>query len=194
MTSINLDDYLADLGISQGDEALPASMVAPISVPAAQASAATALGTFRQFMQGLVSRLGGDYQVAVELIDSDGQDILQATITGEKAAKLPGRDGQVLHAMEVLAYTLLTRQFGPSDIKVRIDAGGYRQRQAETLASLAQRLAAGVAKSGEAHELQPMNASERRIIHLSLKDHPLVTTESRGEGKGRHLVILPRGY
>ncbi len=187
MNSINLDDYLSDLGITQ-DERPP---TAHLAVPK-DGSALTELTpqvAFKQFMQGLVRRLGSDYQVSVREIEPG---VLEAEITGERANKLPGRDGQVLHAMETLAYAVLTRQFGPSDVKLRVDAGGYRQRQSETLASLAERLATQVAKSGEAHELQPMNASERRIIHLALKDNPLVTTESHGEGKGRHLIILPR--
>lgn len=190
MNSTNLDDYLADLGISQDNEAPP--VASPVAPPKHGPVLNTPQQTFERFIGGLVARLGEGYQVKVTFSHEQDSDILEAEITGDKAARLPGRDGQVLHAMEVLAYAVLTRQFGPSDLKVRIDAGGYRQRQAETLAGLAQRLAAQVAKSGEAHELQPMTPSERRIIHLSLKDHPLVGTESRGEGKARHLVIVPR--
>jgi spoIIIJ-associated protein len=57
---------------------------------------------------------------------------------------------------------------------------------------LAERLAIGVAKSGEAHELQPMPAAERRVIHIALKEHPDVMSESVGEGASRRLVIKPR--
>lgn len=192
MNTIDLDDYLADLGISQDDEAPPMVSVAPTSAHLPAAESLSPQATLTRFLEGLVARLGAGYGVTVRT-SQDEPEVLEAEITGEKAAKLAGRDGQVLHAIEVLSYAVLTRQFGPSELKVRVDAGGYRQRQSETLGSLAQRLAAQVAKSGEPHELQPMNASERRIIHVSLQDHPLVVTESRGEGKGRHLVILPRG-
>ncbi len=49
-----------------------------------------------------------------------------------------------------------------------------------------------VAKSGEPHEMQPMPASERRILHITLKEHPDVMTESVGEGAARRLIIRPR--
>ena len=77
-------------------------------------------------------------------------------------------------------------------MRVRVDAGGFKRRQADSLGKLAERLAVQVAKSGEPHELQPMTPAERRVIHVALKDHSLVTTESVGEGAGRHLVIKPR--
>lgn len=190
MSDRELERYLADLGIS-ADGALPASQPSPRSASHVQDSPQTVL---TRFLQGLVARLGeeGSYGLEVRVTEEEGHAVLEAEITGERAAALPGRDGATLQAIEVLSYAVLTRRFGPSDLKIRVDAGGYRARQAAALSGLAQRLAAQVAKSGEAHELQPMPASERRIIHVSLKGHPLVTTESRGEGHGRHLVILPR--
>ena len=49
-----------------------------------------------------------------------------------------------------------------------------------------------VAKSGEPHELQPMPPAERRVIHIALKEHPDVMSESIGEGAARRLIIKPR--
>ena len=57
---------------------------------------------------------------------------------------------------------------------------------------LAERLAVQVTKSGEAHELQPMPAADHRIIHMTLKEHPDVMSESVGEGAARRLIIKPR--
>ncbi len=184
MDKKNLDDYLANLGISEGDEAPPlveAAGAAPISPQ-------TALEVFEAFMQGVVAHLGQDLTLSVR----DTGEALEADIGGERASKLAGREGRTLGAIEVLAYAVLAKQAGRSDVRVRVDAGGFKRRQADSLGKLAERLAVQVAKSGEPHELQPMTPAERRVIHVALKDHSLVTTESVGEGAGRHLVIKPR--
>ena len=184
----NLDDYLAGLGISDADEAgvlpptpAPEELSAPgeVSQPAA---------VLERFLQQLCARLDPGLQVRV----SQGEDALEAEITGEAAARLAGRDGRTLGAVEVIAYTVLAKQAGHSDLRVRVDIGGFRKRQAETLARLAERLAIQVAKSGEPHELQPMPPAERRLIHIALKEHPDVLSESVGEGAARRLVIRPR--
>ena len=187
MEKLNLDDYLANLGISEGDDA-PNVVEAALGSAAPPAEQQTPLEVFEQFMRDVVEHLGGDLTLSVR----DAGEALEAEIGGERASKLAGRDGRILGAIEVLAYAVLAKHAGRSDVRVRVDAGGFKRRQADNLAKLAERMALQVAKSGEPHELQPMSPAERRVIHVALKDHSLVTTESVGEGPGRHLVIRPR--
>ena len=87
---------------------------------------------------------------------------------------------------------MLAKHAGRGDLRVRVDVGGFRKRQADTLTKLAERLAVQVAKSGEPHELQPMPPAERRVIHIALKENPDVMSESVGEGAARRLIIRPR--
>lgn len=187
----NLDDYLAGLGISGADDVEtppPAPEVAafPASPPGDVTEAPQAV--LERFLRGLIARIDPELTVTVR----EGEDALEAEIGGENASRLAGRDGRTLGAIEVLAYTVLAKQAGRSDLRVRVDVGGFRKRQADTLTRLAERLALQVAKSGEAHELQPMPAAERRVLHIALKEHPDVTTESVGEGAARRLIIRPR--
>jgi len=186
----NLDDYLAGLGISDADESElpPPAPDALTGTPTLEAAAEDPRSTLEAFLRGLLGRIDPDLQVNVTQAD----DALEAEITGENAAKLAGRDGRTLGAIEVLAYTVLAKQEGRGNLRVRVDIGGYRKRQAESLSKLAERLAVQVAKSGEPHELQPMPASERRVIHIALKEHPDVMSESIGEGNARRLIIKPR--
>ncbi|GHG36323.1 RNA-binding protein [Deinococcus indicus] len=186
----NLDDYLAGLGISDADESElpPPAPDALTGTPTLEAAAEDPRSTLEAFLRGLLGRIDPDLQVNVTQAD----DALEAEITGENAAKLAGRDGRTLGAIEVLAYTVLAKQEGRGNLRVRVDIGGYRKRQAEALSKLAERLAVQVAKSGEPHELQPMPASERRVIHIALKEHPDVMSESMGEGNARRLIIKPR--
>lgn len=189
----NLDDYLAGLGISDADEAEsvppPApDPQAPAISPALSHPHEEPSVVLERFLQGVIARIDPTLAVTVR----EAEDALEADITGENAARLAGRDGRTLGALEVLAYTVLAKTEGRSEQRVRIDIGGFRRRQADTLAKLAERLAVQVAKSGEPHEMQPMPASERRILHITLKEHPDVMTESVGEGAGRRLIIRPR--
>ncbi len=186
----NLDDYLAGLGISDADESElpPPAPDALTGTPTLEAAAEDPRSTLEAFLRGLLGRIDPELQVNVTQAD----DALEAEITGENAAKLAGRDGRTLGAIEVLAYTVLAKQEGRGNLRVRVDIGGYRKRQAEALSKLAERLAVQVAKSGEPHELQPMPASERRVIHIALKEHPDVMSESIGEGNARRLIIKPR--
>ncbi|AKH16855.1 MULTISPECIES: protein jag [Deinococcus] len=186
----NLDDYLAGLGISDADESElppPAPDAAP-SAPTLEAAPEDPRAALERFLQGLVTRIDPDLSVTVR----EAEDALEAEITGEHAARLAGRDGRTLGAIEVLAYTVLAKQEGRGHLRVRVDVGGFRKRQADTLTKLAERLAVQVAKSGEPHELQPMPPAERRVIHIALKEHPDVMSESVGEGAARRLIIRPR--
>lgn len=189
----NLDDYLAGLGISDADETAPPPPSPEVMAPAPSALEAAhedPRAVLERFLRGLTSRIDPTLTVTVR----EGEEALEAEIGGENAGRLAGRDGRTLAAIEVLAYTVLAKQAGRNDLRVRVDVGGYRRRQAEVLTRLAERLAVQVAKSGEAHELQPMPAADRRVIHIALKEHPDVTTESVGEGAARRLIIKPRHH
>lgn len=186
----NLDDYLAGLGISDADESAlppPAPDAAPVSAPLPSADE-DPRAVLEQFLAELTARIDPGLRVQVR----ETEDALEAEISGENAARLAGRDGRTLGAIEVIAYAVLAKHAGRGDLRVRVDVGGFRKRQADTLTKLAERLAVQVAKSGEPHELQPMPPAERRIIHIALKENPDVMSESVGEGAARRLVIRPR--
>lgn len=186
----NLDDYLAGLGISDADESAlppPAPDAAPVSAPLPSADE-DPHAVLEQFLAELTARIDPGLRVQVR----ETGDALEAEISGENAARLAGRDGRTLGAIEVIAYAVLAKHAGRGDLRVRVDVGGFRKRQADTLTKLAERLAVQVAKSGEPHELQPMPPAERRVIHIALKENPDVMSESVGEGAARRLVIRPR--
>ncbi|MGH9328736.1 MAG: protein jag [Terriglobia bacterium] len=75
--------------------------------------------------------------------------------------------------------------------KVLFDCDDYRRTRAEELKLMARIAAERVVDSGEPFALASMNAAERRIVHLALRDQPQVRTESQGIGAQRQVVILP---
>lgn len=112
-------------------------------------------------------------------------------IEGEDAGLLIGRRGETLQALQFLVNLMVNKELD-RQAYVTIDVEGYRDRRQESLRTLAKRAASRVSSSGRQFALQPMSAAERRIIHLTLAEHPSVRTESRGEGEQRRVVVLPK--
>ena len=79
-------------------------------------------------------------------------------------------------------------------VNVVVDVEEYKNRRERTLQQLAMRTAERVAATGRTLALEPMPARERRIIHLTLRDHPEVTTQSVGEDEHRKVTIVPKKH
>jgi len=126
----------------------------------------------------------------------DGKEAASAsvalTVEGDDLGILIGRRGQTLSALQYLIRLIVTYQT-ETGLPIIIDVEGYKRRRCEALRDLAFRIAEQVITRNSSFALEPMSAFERRIIHLTLVDHPDVTTESTGVGEMRKVVILPRG-
>ena len=70
--------------------------------------------------------------------------------------------------------------------------GGFREKRADSLTELAKRMASKVIKTGRYVKLDPMNPSDRRIIHTALQDDDRVTTLSKGTEPHRYVIIFPK--
>jgi spoIIIJ-associated protein len=141
-----------------------------------------------ELLEEIVDGLGLDVDVRVE--QSDGE--LTGYVEGDDVGLLIGRRGQTIDAVQHLAQRIVFRGGSPQ-ARVVIDADGYRERRAETLRSIALDAAEESLRSGEAVELDPMPASERRIVHEYLRDRGDVETHSEGEEPERYLVVEPAG-
>jgi spoIIIJ-associated protein len=73
-----------------------------------------------------------------------------------------------------------------------LDVEGYKSHREQMLQQLAQRMAERVTQTHKPAALEPMPAVERRIVHLTLRDHPHVRTESVGTGENRKVTIVPK--
>lgn len=111
-------------------------------------------------------------------------------IEGEDLGILIGRRGQTLASLQYIVRLIVGYQTGVR-LPIVIDVEGYKQRRCESLRVMAERIAEQVKVKRMPFTLEPMSAFERRIIHLTLADHPDVTTESTGLGEARKVVILP---
>lgn len=119
------------------------------------------------------------------------EGIVELDIKGEDMGRIIGKEGATLKALEVIVVSILGRIFGER-VRINIDAGGYKEKREKTLQKMAREIAEEVAMTGEEKILPPMEASDRRVIHLCLQKHPKVVTFSEGEGKTRRLIIAPK--
>ena len=147
-------------------------------------SQADAVQVARDFLQKICDAM--KLKVYIEKMTTDEQVIL--SLRGDDLGLLIGKHGQTLDALQYLVNLAANRD---SDERVRIivDVEDYRKRREDTLTQLALRLADRVKRRGERVVLEPMNAHERKIIHMALQDDSRITTFSEGEEPFRKVVI-----
>ena len=112
-------------------------------------------------------------------------------IEGDDLGILIGRRGQTLASLEYIVRLIVAGRL-KAWLPLTVDIAQYKKRRRDSLQRLALHLAEQVKSRHRAVTLEPMPADERRIIHLTLADHPDVTTHSLGEGENRKVVILLR--
>ena len=111
-------------------------------------------------------------------------------IEGDDSGLLIGRRGETLRSFQFLVRFLVGQSMGQRT-NVSLDVEGYDDRRKQSLHNLAERVSQRVVKTGRSIELEPMNARERRLVHMFLADDSGVFTESSGSGSDRKIVIFP---
>jgi spoIIIJ-associated protein len=119
------------------------------------------------------------------------EDKVLLEIDGDKSGILIGKHGQTLMALEFVLARIVQHQTNTTK-RLHIDCEGYRKRRKAMLENLAAETADEVAETKNPIGLGPMSSDERKIIHLILKDHPEVYTESEDIPPNRQVVVKPR--
>ena len=140
-------------------------------------------------LQGILKHFDVGEVTIDEYEGDEGELILD--ITGDNLAILIGRHGKTLDALQFIISAITTRTLG-FRYPVVVDVEGYKNRQRQKLESIARSAANRAASQHRNVKLRPMTPSERRIVHLTLRDFDDVETASEGEGSARHVVVIPR--
>ncbi len=138
------------------------------------------------FLEELLKATGLDLEFRCEPEDQT----MTVWLSGQDAPMVVSSNARLLYAIN----HLLNRAFyekSPQQWSFVVDCNEYRTTRAVELESLAREAAEKVTQSGNLFPLEPMPASERRVIHLALAQDPSVSTESEGVGAQRRVVILP---
>ncbi|WKZ35701.1 MAG: RNA-binding cell elongation regulator Jag/EloR [Anaerolineales bacterium] len=151
------------------------------------------LETAEQVVSKLINYLGMKAQVSANYDESSSDDhrTIQVDVRGDDLTALIGRHAETLNAFQHIASLMVgkdTQQW----VQLTIDVEGYRARREKQIRQLANRMADQVTKTGRKVTMEPMTSSERRVVHIELRGHPAVITESTGEDPYRKVVILPK--
>ena len=137
------------------------------------------------FVSGLLEHMDSAAQVKVYEMEKGRYKVI---LEGEKLGQLIGRRGETLDAIQQLTnYAVNTGS--DKRIRIQMDAENYRAKREQSLESLANKVAAKVAKYRRSVTLEPMNAYERHVIHAALQDVKGVTTYSIGTEPNRRVVV-----
>ena len=141
----------------------------------------------KEVLQRIVDTITSDATVTYE---QDSGKIL-FNVTGGNSAILIGRHGQTLDAMQSLVEKIVNKG-NAERVRVQVDVEGYLENRRNNLIKHAERMAAKCKSIGRPVTVGNMNAHDRRIVHIALRDDNKVRTHSTGEGYLRKLVIFPR--
>ena len=131
--------------------------------------------------QGTVSpRYKKGYTLCMEINDA-----------GDDLGRIIGKNGSCLQAIQILIKFFVIRKFEIS-LRIVVDAGDYKNRHQSQMKRMALKAADEVITSGNNIKLDPMNAVDRRTIHVLFENHNDIVTQSEGEGNDRHIVLMKR--
>jgi len=140
------------------------------------------------FLERILNLMGE--QAVIEPAETDDPETLELNIKGDGSGILIGRHGQTLDAIEYMVNRLLARKIKDA-APISIDTESYRARRRRLLQRMALSKGEQAKREHIAVTLDPMPPRDRRIVHLALKDDPMIATRSTGEGFMRAIEILP---
>ncbi len=182
-TAIETEEAAEAEEVAEAEESVPEHRPEPIDPAKRQELAVWVTGFLKQ-VNDLISP-----EASVSVIEDN--EVTRFEIKGGDAARLIGKRGQTLEAVQYLVEKAVIKQFGTL-LPVEIDVEGYLDKRRADLTALAERLAQKAEQTGKPMVINRINAQDRRIVHLSLKENRNVRTQSVGNGDYRKLLILPK--
>lgn len=140
-----------------------------------------------QFLQKIVD---GITSGATVNIDRQGGKLL-FTVSGGDSGVLIGKRGQTLEAIQYLLEKMINKK-STNRVRVVVDVEGYLEKRKTNLQQMASRMAEKAMRTKKPVTIGQMNAHDRRIVHIHLKDEKGVRTQSIGDGYFRKLMIFPK--
>ena len=115
-------------------------------------------------------------------------DTIYISVSGNDCGSAIGRHGETLEAITYMT-TLIANKHSEERVRVHLDVGGYRKHREQVLINLANKAAFKVKKTGRKVVMEPMNPSERRLVHSHLQSVNGVETHSEGEEPNRRIIV-----
>lgn len=142
-------------------------------------------------VRALLERVVHELDLEAEVDVEEDDEAIRAAIDGDdELGILIGRHGQTIDALQLLCYRAAFQGRGDRK-RVSVDAAGYRVRRAEVLQRDADQAAERASSGTHPVRMEPMTASERKVVHDHLKDRSGIETYSEGEEPERCVVVAP---
>jgi spoIIIJ-associated protein len=161
----------------------------PVGVPDADED--ETLRVSREVVTELIDRMKVRARVSTKYRSPDEENdepVVLVNVEGNDLSILIGRRSETLNALQYISSLIICKQLDRW-VPLMIDIQGYRSRRERQLRQIARRMADQAIHTGRRQVLEPMPANERRLIHLELRDHPDVETESVGDEPNRKVTI-----
>lgn len=140
----------------------------------------------KEILEGMLKRMNLDFPVKTK----ETAEYAALNIIGDGSGLIIGRGGQTLDAMQYIINKALGKN-GKRRKRIILDTENYRKKRETTLTALAEKLGTKAKRTRKPVTVNPMNAHDRRIIHMALQGDKDLTTKSRGEGIFRKIIIIP---
>lgn len=127
-------------------------------------------------------------------VEDTDQRLISIEYDGDELGYMIGNHGTHLRGLQHVLSLMINRKFVEDDeekIYVTVDVSGYNKSRNEKIEKYAQKLADDARMLGRAVDMEPMSASERRVVHMVMSKFDDIKTESFGEGRDRHVRIIP---
>ena len=138
------------------------------------------------YLKGILA-LFGENDCCIDEYDGENGELI-LDVSGGDLAVLIGRHGRTLDALQMVLNSLMSCRI-KFYYPLVVDIEGYKSRRRKKIENIARSSAARAKERGGKVTLSPMNAYERRIVHLTLRDDAGVVTHSEGEEPERRVVI-----
>jgi spoIIIJ-associated protein len=137
--------------------------------------------------------IGFEGEVSMAVEDADDAKVLKINVDGSDLGYMIGAKGLHLNSLQFIFGMMLRGKVGDEQkLMVNLDVGGYRKEREEKVEAMAMQKADDARILGDRINMPPMNSADRRIVHMTLQKFDDITTESEGEGRDRHVVIVPK--
>ncbi len=144
-----------------------------------------------EYASKLLSLMGTSAKIEV-YEDKDNEAIKVDIKSEEELGLIIGKRGETLLSIQSV-LGMMVRQKTSEWVRIIVNVGDWREKEEQYLENLAMQTADRAKDTGEAQELYNLSSSQRRIVHMVLSEVNGIETESLGEGKGRYLIVKPKG-
>lgn len=142
----------------------------------------------KKYTEDLMSFFG----LNVDVHATAEEDVIELSVPSSYLSNLLiGRQGETLRSFQTLIRSTLMKK-NAELFRVNLDIADYKKRHNEQLAEKAEKWGQQVLETSEPMELEPMNPAERRVVHKVLADYTMLSTDSVGTGRDRHIVLKKR--